>query len=51
MEDFQDVFSNEQDHLKIMKGKPMNILLEPDAKPSAITAARAIPYAWREEVR
>lgn len=34
-----------------MSGGPMRIQLTDDAQPFAVTAARAIPYSWREDIK
>ena len=38
-------------HLREMTGGPMRIELEEDARPSAITAARTIPFAYRDAAK
>ena len=47
---FPRVFDGD-DKLRAMVGAPMQIDLKPGYRPVAITAARAVPYAWREEVK
>ena len=47
---FPRVFDGD-DKLRAMVGEPMQFDLKPGYRPVAITAARAIPYAWREEVK
>ena len=37
--------------LRVMDGGPMVIELRPDATPTSVTAARPIPFAWREAVK
>ena len=37
--------------LRAMSGEPMRIELTADAQPYAVTAARPIPYCWREEIK
>ena len=49
MEEFADVFADSP--LKPMKGPPMDIDLRPDAVPSRVHAPRAIPYAYRDQVK
>ena len=41
----------EETALRKMAGPPMRIQLKEDAKPFALTAARAIPYAWRDDIK
>lgn len=48
-EAFSSVF--EDGTLRKMAGPPMRIQLKEDAKPVATTAARAIPYAWRDDIK
>ena len=47
---FPRVFDGEE-KLRPMVGAPMTIDLKPGYRPVAITAARAVPFAWREEVK
>ena len=49
-EAFPRVFST-QPPLREMTGGPMRIELRPDARPYAVTAARHIPHAWREDIK
>ena len=37
--------------LRAMSGEPMRIELTADAQPHAVTAARPIPYCWREDIK
>jgi len=48
--EFTDVFTS-SDSLREMDGDPMKIHLRPDAVPFAIQGARAIPFAWRDDVQ
>lgn len=50
LSDFQSVFDVSKE-LKTMKGKPMRILLTDDAVPFALTAARTIPFAWKDRIK
>ncbi|KAF0302152.1 hypothetical protein FJT64_025761 [Amphibalanus amphitrite] len=47
---FKDVFDGNET-LCEMAGGPMVIDLTDDAVPTALTAARNIPYCWREEIK
>ena len=47
---FSSVFDTSK-QLKPMKGEPMRIELREDAIPYAVTAARSIPFAWKEQVK
>ena len=47
---FPRVFNSEPP-LRQMSGGPMHIELTPDARPVAITAARNVPHAWRDEIK
>ena len=47
---FPRVFST-QPPLREMSGGPMRIELRPDARPYAVTAARHIPHAWKDDIR
>ena len=47
---FPRVF-NSDPPLRPMTGGPMRIELTPDARPVALTAARNIPYAWRDDIK
>ena len=47
--EYADVFDDTI--LKPMSGPPMDIVLEPDAKPHRVYTARPIPYAYREQVK
>ena len=49
MKEFADVFDDTE--LKAMKGPPMNIELQPDAKAHRVYAARPIPFAYRDQVK
>eukprot|EP00117_Sycon_ciliatum_P026244 scpid18053/ scgid21591/ Retrovirus-related Pol polyprotein from transposon opus; Protease; Reverse transcriptase; Endonuclease len=49
LEEFSDVFDDST--LKPMSGPPMDIVLEPDAKPHRVYTARPIAYAYREKVK
>ncbi|XP_065190961.1 uncharacterized protein K02A2.6-like [Sycon ciliatum] len=49
LQEFSDVFSDTG--LKAMAGPPMDIQLQPDAKPSCVHTARPIPYAFRDQVK
>ena len=49
MKEFSDVF--EDQFLQPMKGPPMTIRMQDDAKPFCITAARAIPHAYRDQIK
>ena len=48
---FQDVFSPKEGLLKPMKGEPMKIHVRENAEPFALTSARQIPFALRDQVR
>ena len=50
MSHFQRVFARDGT-LREMVGGPMQIELTDDAVPSAITAARTIPYCWRDSIK
>ena len=50
LSDFADVFS-ESDELKPMRGDPMKIHVREDAVPFALTTARQVPFALREQVK
>ena len=47
---YPEVFG-QSDTLRAMAGEPMRIELSADARPRAVTAARAIPYSWRDEIK
>ena len=47
--EFADVFDDSS--LQPMHGPPMTITLTPDAKPSHVNGARAIPFAYREQIK
>ena len=47
---FPRVFST-QPPLREMTGGPMRIELRSDARPCAVTAARHIPHAWRDDIK
>ncbi|KAF0309008.1 hypothetical protein FJT64_019852 [Amphibalanus amphitrite] len=47
---FRVVFDG-NDELREMTGGPMVIELTEDAVPTALTAARTIPYCWREQIK
>ena len=47
---FPRVFGK-SDTLREMYGRPMHIQLTDDAQPFSVTAARAIPYSWRGEIK
>ena len=49
LEEFSDVFDDST--LKPMSGPPMDIVLEPDAKPHRVYTAHPIAYAYREKVK
>ncbi|XP_065190755.1 uncharacterized protein LOC135821686 [Sycon ciliatum] len=49
LEEFSDVFDDST--LKPMSGPPMDIVLEPDAKPHRVYTARPVAYAYREKVK
>ena len=49
LEEFADVFDNSQLHP--MDGPPMDIQLQPGAEPSCVRNARAIPFAYRDQVK
>ena len=49
-EAFPRVF-NTQSPLREMAGGPMRIELKPDARPYAVTAARNIPHAWKDDIK
>ena len=52
LEEYKDVFADTDDSLKTMKGPPMKIHLdEENVQPYAIHTARAIPFAWKDEVK
>ncbi|KAF0296550.1 hypothetical protein FJT64_006005 [Amphibalanus amphitrite] len=38
-------------HLREMTGGPMRIELKDDARPTAVTAARSIPFAYRDQAK
>lgn len=50
MTEFADVFSDDKT-LKPMLGEPMKIHLQPDAQPYALTAARQVAFALRNQVK
>ena len=49
LHEFADVFADSP--LCPMPGPPMDIELEANAKPSHVAGARALPYAYRDQVR
>jgi len=49
LHEFADVFDDST--LKPMNGPPMDIQLTNDARPSHINGARAIPYAFRDQIK
>ena len=49
LEEFADVFDNSQLHP--MDGPPMDIQLQPGGEPSCVRNARAIPFAYRDQVK
>ena len=50
MNEFEDVFADNHT-LKPMKGDPMKIHLQNDYEPYRISAARQVPFAYREKVK
>ena len=50
LREYADVFAA-QEELKPMDGPPVHIHLLKDAKPHAVSAARNIPVAWRDNVK
>ena len=50
LEEFANVFSNNQE-LKPMKGGPMKIHLEENARPYSVKVARQIPFMLQKEVK
>ena len=46
---FADVF--DETRLPPMEGPPMDIKLQPDAKPICVTTPRAIPFAYRDQIK
>ena len=51
LSEFSDVFNDNDETLKEMKGPPMKIHLQENNEPFRITAARPIPFALREKVK
>ncbi|XP_065190896.1 uncharacterized protein K02A2.6-like [Sycon ciliatum] len=49
MQEFADVFDDSQ--LKPMAGPPMEIKLQSDATPTRVNGARAIPFAFRDQIK
>ena len=47
--EFSDVFDNEQ--LKTMCTQPVKIQLKADAVPFRVSAARPVPFAYREQIK
>ncbi|KAF0292627.1 hypothetical protein FJT64_009371 [Amphibalanus amphitrite] len=50
----EDIFPRVFDttgHLREMTGGPMRIELKDDARPTAVTAARSIPFAYRDQAK
>lgn len=47
---FPEVFDVNRPLREIIGG-PMKIIINDDAQPYAITAARSIPFAWRDKVK
>jgi transposase InsO family protein len=50
MQEYRDVFA-EEEVLEPMQGPKMHIQLKKGARPTALSTARSIPFAWREEVK
>ena len=51
MEEFRDVFNPQEEFLPAMDGKPMSIHLVEDYKPSTVTVARPIAFAYRDQMK
>ena len=51
LEEFKDVFDDENAPLRPMKGEPMRIVLKPDAVPLRVTCPRPIPLAMRDQTK